>query len=189
MPNPTTKPMRARRAGRKRRIAGVSLFVLGLVVAAIFIASRWWAASWKRATATGSFTVFVNSGVLGVYQAKGPVASRSGWTTWSWPPGYRVLEWRLSTASDRADYEFAFDLGVVFYGSSSVPIAGEPPGRVIKVLLWPIALLACVAGTSMFCWGVRARTLAARAGCPDCGYNLAGLKPAAKCPECGTQQT
>ena len=155
--------------GRKRRAAGWTLLVLGVVVAGVWVASGWGSFERDRMEQSGEIlTVGIHNGRIGwsqgvIHNAAIPLEGRTVYTF------ERVIQpWR-----DIPVWEFRPDFPESW---GSVP-------------LWPIPLLLFATGVPILRSGILARRRAMTGSCAKCGYSLAGLAPDAPCPECGKTKT
>ena len=176
-----------KRAGRKRRVVGWGLLVLGVVVAGVWVASGWW----EFGVGGRGGQVSVRHGMLVLrrdtrwdleLRAIGAASEAKGWVWWEGRPTLR-----LPTTYDD-DYEPLADRkwwkGIVY---AHVYWPAQSTERLFhaRLLIWPLFLFLCVPALTL----LRPEFVAwmrVRAGlCDVCGYDLAGLGVGAKCPECG----
>ena len=154
--------VKVKTAGRKRRITGWTLLLLGLLVAGVWVASGWWYA-WLTVERD------VTSTQLGV---------RFGILSLDWDAGWS--ETAVSLRSE-ADWGPVWDLQPIRSGRRGVPLDAE----FIEIALWPIPLLLWTPAALLLRSGILARRRAMTGECGKCGYDLARLGADAKCPECG----
>jgi hypothetical protein len=60
-----------------------------------------------------------------------------------------------------------------------------PNAWALRIPIWPFVLLAAAATARAWQLDIRAKRAARRGRCQKCGYDRAGIAPAAVCPECG----
>lgn len=159
------------RIGRKRRTLGWPLLTLGMLVAAVWITSRWCVVFFV--VRTSSFEIANGSlSIATPYITTRAFATPNespGWETW--------LGWNdeiTAYGAQQRSRAIVWTSGEVATGFWYA-----------RVLLWPIPLLLCTPAAFLLHSGVRARRRALTGICAACGYNLAGLAPSALCPECG----
>ena len=170
-----SKPHPANKVGRKRRTLGWTLLTLGVLVAAVWVASGWWRAD----RIAGWYAAHIQNG--SVYRERfGPFIPGK------YPdPG----PWRVSPIEDypgtwkwKATYGFAAPVDWSFGVASQEDLGGV---KVLTVVLWPIPLLLWTPAALLLRSGIIARRRAMTGSCAKCGYSLAGLGDGALCPECG----
>jgi hypothetical protein len=166
-----SRPIKA--IGRKRRAAGGMLLSLGLLIAGVWVASRWWHPMvwfgdrwilmiWRGQVTLNSLDVPEPSQRYRLRVSRAPEWARS----WQWITPV--------TASNQPSVKTWFYCrGRVFLGGA------------VDVLLWPIPLLLWTPAALLLHSSTRARKRASKGQCKSCGYSLAGLTAATPCPECG----
>lgn len=156
-------------------MAGLAFVGIGVAIGLVGIASRWWMFEWV--TAGSRWSCF--RGELW-WDDLSPELTRH-----RPEPGFEVIGlgetacWTLWFPKVEPPYRRWS--GVVVTGRS------ELTGRVdgIGVMLWTAMLLSVGVGVGLV-WSVaHRRRRSGVAGCPTCGYDLAGLGPGKSCPECG----
>ncbi|MFT3686639.1 MAG: hypothetical protein QM783_17260 [Phycisphaerales bacterium] len=167
--------VKGKKAGRKRRAAGWTLLVLGVLVAGVWAASGWWRAS----RIAGWYAAHIQNGVV-CREQFGPFV----------PGKYPdPRPWRFSPIEDypgtwkwRATYGFAAQVDWSFGVASQEDLGGV---KVVTFVLWPIPLLLWTPAALFLRSGTLARRRANKGACPKCGYSLAGIVEGSLCPECG----
>jgi hypothetical protein len=176
--------LKLKRKGRKRRMMGWTLLTLGVLVAAVWVSSRWWWARW-----TGqSYRVEVGYGTIALRPNFPP--GSMGPTCWNGgrvPPQYREwdtwLGWSFSRSPELSTNTTERRAGVFvlslsdYYGSGAM------------VTLWPIPLMLWPPAALLLRSGYVAHRRATAGACTKCGYSLAGLTSGVPCPECGRTAT
>ncbi len=149
------------------------LLTLGLLVAALWVASGWWWLSYY----TGESSLSLAKGRASISSGGLPVNAERSLTLL--PKKYRGLDWRVLADEPTWNGEIvAFRRDRAQRGTITA----------VEFMLWPLPLLLCTTGGLAVWSGRRARRRALEGHCPTCGYNLAGLNRDAGgvCPECGT---
>ncbi|HYD00714.1 MAG TPA: hypothetical protein VEB22_05755 [Phycisphaerales bacterium] len=154
------------KVGSKRRSAGWTLLTLGVVVAAVWVASGWRSAFWGRMRGDSLLQIWVAAGVLHVEYVD-PVPDLR-------PTG----QWTNSLAKVTWDWSWQYQY------FSNAPKSQYQQMRV-RQPLWPTPLLLWSCAALLFRSGILARRRALKGICAKCGYSLAGLGDGAACPECG----
>jgi hypothetical protein len=181
------KARTTRAIGRKRRTLGWVLLTLGVLVAGVWVASRWWIACWV--CPGGHTTCWISSGHLATtsyrlsytqpgwkYIAPASPAQQGQWTLWhGW--GSRTIVVNFTQR----------DFGIL--STNHYVVAGETQSRDFRLVLWPIPLLLWTPAALLLRSGILARRRANKGACPRCGYSLTGLAEGAPCPECGQGAT
>ena len=121
----------------------------------------------------------------------------AGCVTFVFIAAYWVLLWRRSVnwTGSRRSWTFGALIGAMFLGvvlGAAVGIIDDDVGRFVGTVTGPMLWLVATA----FVWRETAAERSARVAaanvdavvCPNCGYNLTGLREA-RCPECGAQFT
>jgi hypothetical protein len=146
------------RPGRKRRAGGWVLLGLGVLIAGVWVASKWCRVSADISTQASKTSIFISGGRLTLLRYADRVYFHIRadldlyhrlWEWWSW------------------DFEI---------GSNSQAVA---------LSLWPVSLLLLSTGGLLSRWGVAAPRRTSGNECAACGYDIAVLSDGAKCPECG----
>lgn len=163
------------------------LLSLALLVAGVWVASRWWYVSYTTQTVSWSIDrgMTVHSYDPEQWQVW---PSKLGWhfnsipsdgQTWTWWFG-----WEFGTSESRSwGLYSAYDFSARESKSSFHSGISLPPSEFI--CLWPLPLLLTLAGVPLMVSGVRARRRGLAGACPTCGYDRRGIPPASPCPECG----
>ncbi|MGH7133201.1 MAG: hypothetical protein ACREJO_14815 [Phycisphaerales bacterium] len=172
-----------KKPGRKRRVAGWVLLVLGVLITGVWGGSRWWQVCWSD----DMTTVSTWKGFLYLALHPYPMQAGAGWQVGredrrsSPVETIKLLDDTVRKLGEPRDS--AIDAGVFGYY------------RVFKstrifLPLWPFALISLLGGGWLVWSGRRARRRAMTGVCLKCGYDLAGLAtptaPTPPCPECGT---
>ena len=178
----------AEKIGRRRRVAGASLLVLGAVAAGVWFISRWYVCEFRLGTTEREYGVVHGALVvewwpdhLQLSFPRSPwmfdlrrlprIADAALFDRWCWRSSSLIRE--------RSPRLQVVDVYVVTY-------AGYPDDPVrLVVVLWPIPLVLLFAGGLLLRWGVVTRRRVWRNGCAKCGYSLTGLSGGVPCPECG----
>ncbi|MGH7130656.1 MAG: hypothetical protein ACREJO_01765 [Phycisphaerales bacterium] len=187
---PATTRKRAK-AGRKRRVAGWVLLVIGVLITGVWGASRWWALgfmgmTWGIGFESGVGAVSVVPSFADSTKPKNRFIAEANvyddQKRWNLivPPNYRASE-----SDPRGWYYWP-----VAYSDLLSPNRKSYIFRTWLVVLWPFALASLLGGGWLVWSGRRARRRAMTGHCLKCGYDLAGLAtpttPTTPCPECGT---
>jgi hypothetical protein len=174
-PEPDKVKLKKKRSGRFRRMLGWTLLTLGLLVAGVWFASRWW-----------EVRKLFNGWSIGVYE--GNVSVGVG----KIPPGDLVIErtylerWVFWNGWDYGDQ----GVGQVWMRGFVSWVEIPTPGSVsATVTLWPTPLLLWAPAALLLRSGMLAQKRAMTGSCAKCGYSLAGLVADAACPECGKAST
>lgn len=168
-------------AGRKRRLAGWTLLVLGLLVTAVL---GW---SWsRRAYSVGGAWGFelANGQVRCILYPGANISGDSGVLLHGESERFLRLRTRRSVVPV-SNANKAWDLYVVSH--FSLETAGVVMSQHWNFVLWPLPLMLWAEGGLLVRSGVVARRRAETGLCRGCGYDLAGLGAGAKCPECGRE--
>ncbi len=152
--------MKRTRRGRVRRVAKWVGLVVCLVLAGVWLSSRWWGVRRTAMTNGRWLNLEIGRGVFAYNEVESEGTSLTRKPEWSFrAPTPAMLIWRPSWF-----------------------VGGVPRQRLLWLPLW-IPLTALAVPTALLWWRDRRR---ARPGhCAACGYDLAGLAPGAPCPECG----
>ena len=166
------------RPGRKRRTLGWTLLILGLLVAAVWVASGWCGIGYGSADTWSSF----HRGTVTVTQ----IEKRN---TFIYPLGLSgqssgtlIPQWEWTGEGGDISSPLLVErrtIGVAWY-YRQLGLC-----RVYGVVLWPIPLLLWIPAALLLRSGILARRRAVKGQCAKCGYSLAGLADGAACPECG----
>jgi hypothetical protein len=178
---PSKGPRPISKTGRRRRATGWTLLALGLLVAAVWGASRWWYLSYwftecgvSLAAGRAGFSVVERgaapAGVRGGHFAH--TGDRGGTARWIWTAEGEPLRVSVKRTSLWLAWRDHHD------GS----------GSHYCVVLWPIPLLLWTPAALLLRSGILARRRAMKGSCAACGYSLAGLGAGFPCPECGKAQ-
>jgi hypothetical protein len=174
-----------RHPGRKRRLGGWTLVVLGVLIALTWGASGPVTVIWDA----GLWCARIEEGRL-IVQVSAESPPRVSWTKFG--PGWVVTEapgggWHVQMravspgfrgAAFRAQPDTCVDLWVVGYTRITSICT-------LHASLWAMALALSGSGGLLLRSGATARWLAAKDHCSGCGYSLTGLVRGAPCPECG----
>ncbi|MFT3684020.1 MAG: hypothetical protein QM783_03665 [Phycisphaerales bacterium] len=159
-----------RRAGRKRRVVGWALVVSAVLIAASFVASRWWSVYGRRERLAA-----------GIVSGQGFVALLDGvdneWHVSQISAKYRELRW-LTDEPQPSILQIDFNLGVLMQVHTDY-------SREWTFALWPWPVVLGGTGAWLVRSGVVARRRVATGSCRACGYSLVGLERGTSCPECG----
>ena len=165
-----------KRAGRKRRVVGWSLIALGVTVAAVWAASRWW-----------SFGYGYNGATWGVGCAQGVAVcsfdGEPGGVFWGWAHKQEQRTWLWSAREAGDDFAVVtLDRWFVVRQQS------RTKSMAVRwyVAFWPVPLILWGAGGAFLLIDLlRARRRVSAGCCAGCGYSLIGLAKGVACPECG----
>lgn len=167
--------------GRKRKAAGWTLLILGLLVAAVWLWSGWGI----RRVRVGNFSAGCFQGHLHVIWLAVPPTDSSGVDQWTLAEQASAKAvWMILDQTD----EYARLPRLTFTGKSDLALALEGmelDGPLHELPAWPIPLLLWTPAAALLCSGYLARKRAITGMCKSCGYELAGLSSDAPCPECG----
>ncbi len=167
-----------KKLGRKRRVAGWTLLLLGLLVAGVWGSScRWYVQRARK----GWDATYTRGELFVIWTSEGDEHFGSiGWNS----PSERGLRWKADFR-EYLGHDFARearDCWVASYGTTG-------HARAWHIVLWPLPLLLWTPAALLLRSGILARRRANTGMCAKCGYSLAGLVADAKCPECGRQKT
>ena len=167
--------------GRKRRVLGWMLLALGVVVAGVWAASRWWVLGRNR----GSTYVSVERGmVMLVCQTYKSGRPDHWYARESQPPrGWAFYAEVYPPVCPPFDQ---WDLGFVNGYTEDFGKTGLVWTR--RAVLWPVPLLLWFPGVMVLRSGIIARRRAITGKCRACGYDLSGTSASSPCPECGEMQ-
>jgi hypothetical protein len=178
-----TATKRIGREGGKRRAAGWTLLILGLLVAGVWVASGWWSV-----VSYGSQHRWaVRDRAISAERIEGDAsfARRDGWTYAKADPAVvRQLRLDLEANGPGADYRVRRLTvpGLLVYVNQSNYFRTI---EILRVDVWPIPLLLWTPAALLLRSGFLARRRANTNACAKCGYSLAGLTSDSPCPECG----
>jgi hypothetical protein len=177
-----TRPIKAIGRGRKRRAAGWTLLALGLLVAGVWVTSRWYLAAHCGITRA----VTITTGELSIVSVTDPYPSHE--RGWAWRNREAMLapvRWRWSAAEIRtpklihfSGYVLAsyaeYDFGPAMLGTG-IPRPPTATHAYLTFTLWPVPLLLWTPAALFLRSGILARRRANAGMCSKCGYSLAGL--------------
>lgn len=160
--------------GQKRRAAGWTLLVLGLLVAGLWVASGWW--SFEELRGTTHLKIARGDVIVVRYGGDGGVINPGPWA--------RLQMWRhlLHTTLPPAPTT-SWNLRTRVWETGGT---GE---WAIELSFWPLPFLLWIPTALFLRSGILARRRANTGMCGKCGYSLAGLAHGTACPECGVFQT
>ncbi|MGH7132663.1 MAG: hypothetical protein ACREJO_12025 [Phycisphaerales bacterium] len=177
---------RKKKPGRKRRVAGLALLVIGVLIVCVWRVSWWWGFGYQ----VSSWGIGANNGLVGGFAAQGT----SYWSDigWYFRSGSGVWDWFVPSE----DYGVRrTHLGLAVYDQYELPQPRNPydpkvvgSWRVVSIVPWPFALASLLGGGWLVWSGRRARRRAMVGLCLKCGYDLSGLGAAGVCPECGEER-
>ena len=179
--------------GRKRLIAGWTLFAVAGVMTAGVVASRWWEFSWRRVSARGDRVVSLNAGLFLVSRIDAPFLESH------WPAQDRGLMLRRKDYAERltiafsSGWSFAARDDIYWYETPVASLRGgsQPMGRevwwTLCVACWFVPIMVAAGGYFPLISGIRARRRTRVGLCPVCGYDLSATPTPnfPTCPECG----
>ncbi|MGH7131410.1 MAG: hypothetical protein ACREJO_05645 [Phycisphaerales bacterium] len=174
-----------KKPGRKRRVAGWFLLVLGVLITGVWGASRWWwfgheAATWRAYATNGT----IQSSIF-----RQPLLGGRGWFGFSAPSG-AASEWQWLVHNPQLWNDLLEQEPAVNAEYGIIACYADGQEWIVRVAAWPFALAALLGGGWLVWSGRRARRRAMTGMCLKCGYDLAGLATPTTstppCPECGT---
>lgn len=184
MPQADPGQASVKRPGRKRRAAGLTLIVLGLLVAGVWAASGWWQLGHTSPRDAYSLSSGRFSGWTANFESLTDL--EQGWYFKRLPAEVNAESWWWSGWQLQQDGSLmrrhtagVFQIWSQQFQLTTLQISG------FHVKLWPIPLLLWAAGVPVLRSGIVARRRAKTGQCGKCGYSLAGLAEGAACPECG----
>jgi hypothetical protein len=189
-------------SGARRRVAGATLVVTGIVFTAVWAWSGWWIGT----VSAGGSIYWLGAGTLigrtdghaSVHAVHATATATENTDGWSW----RIVD--KSSSTPPAPFPGLRLPPLVF--PPAAPITGFPLPqqganeynlyflsyqhgtngyRRGAIALWPFAAVLFISGGWLYWAGRRARRRANRGMCVHCGYSFAGLAIDAPCPECG----
>lgn len=179
-----------RRVGRGRRVVGWVLVVFGVLVAGVWVTSRWCGLEvWKGRDGAGfARGVFV----YWFGQMSNPAGTSLRVRTDSFSEPDRKWFWSLTSGGTfpTSGYPAGGDVWECFlarYMSYPAPLGLKTGG--LWIVTWPIPVGLLGAGGLCVWWGkwVR-RQHDFETWCANCGYDLTGLGDGVRCPECAGER-
>ncbi len=186
MPQPHNANVNVKKPGRGRKLRtlGWTLLTLGLLVAGVWLVSRWWVigtrvGSIKVAAARGLFLIDTDALPPPVVELPGPNDTPGivAYHDYQKRQGAFEISAREWAAFEADPQVLALRLRRGFWQ------VAMQRGNITVVILWPAAAGLLLAGSCALAWGYHVRPRAGR--CPRCHYSRAGLAAGAACPECG----
>ena len=169
--------------GRKRMWAGWGFVVLGLAVAGVMVASRWW--SYGRVGPNATY-LLVERGTLWYHSYPNYAITPDRWVIGLERSDSPALDWWLSSPKTLDTIHLGFfrvrDRLIARAVGTAQPL---PDTSWIEFVLWPFVLVTSIPGVAVVVMGRRVARRARLGHCPACNYNLRGLAAGAACPECG----
>ena len=171
---------RKKRPGRKRRVAGWLLLVIGVLITGVWGVSGWWRCQASR----GPLTVTLSAGTVETTYALDSFAGTDLEFRGALQDAYVVHARAWNPPEEFYSYSMNWDLGVACAGDF-IRTNRIPYKRCWFLVLWPFPLPLWTVGGLLLWWARWSRIRAMRGLCLKCGYDLAGLDAGAPCPECG----
>ena len=165
--------------GRKRRVAGWLLLVIGVLIAGVWGASGRWAVVYSRSNGW----VVIEDGVASLHWGE-KLRPLPRWTITEHDGSWFLTLFGFGTSHlNHVDH---YSLGILAFGYNSLPATGPTVRGSVQINLWPFALASLLGGGWLVWWGRRTKRRAMTGVCLKCGYDMQGLAAHGQCPECGS---